>query len=104
MQYAIENRNSLLTGPSTGTALASRIRGMKLKSWRSVSLVLLVVGLAPVAMAHDDKESDGNKKAEDDKKIVLTVDVAEDFSRFVPGPPTVGGFPQPGSFFVTQGK
>lgn len=54
---------------------------------------LLVVGLAaPMALADDDK------------KIVFTVDVAEDFNKFVPAPPIVAGVPQRGSFFITEGN
>jgi hypothetical protein len=54
---------------------------------------MVVLGLtAPLALA-DDAE-----------KRVFTVDVAEDLNTFVPGPPIIGGVPQRGSFFITEGK
>jgi hypothetical protein len=72
---------------------------MKMKSWGPFRLTivciaaLLAIGLtAPMAMADDDE------------KIVFTVDVAEDLNTFVPGPPIVGGVPQRGSFFITEGN
>ncbi len=55
--------------------------------------VLIFLGLTvPAAMADDDE------------RIVFTVDVAEDFNKFVPTPPLDSGVPQRGSFFITEGN
>ncbi len=70
-----------------------------MKSWKIFRFTtvcvatLLVIGLAaPMVMADDDK------------KIVFKVDVAEDFNKFVPAPPIINGVPQRGSFFITEGN
>jgi hypothetical protein len=55
---------------------------------------LVMIGLAaPMAMANDNG-----------KHIEVTVDVSEDFTKFVPAPPIVNEIPQRGSFFITEGK
>jgi hypothetical protein len=68
--------------------------GMKMKSWRIVCIAALLVIALTASRAIADR----------DEKMVFTVDVAEDASKFVPGPPIVGGLPQRGSFFITEGK
>lgn len=55
--------------------------------------VFVIALAAPVAMANDNG-----------RHIEITVDVAEDFAKFVPAPPIVNGAPQRGSFFITEGK
>jgi hypothetical protein len=58
------------------------------------------LGVSPVAYADEGVTTQSKQK-----RIFLTVDVAEDFAKFVPGPPfDSDGVPQRGSFFVTEGK
>jgi hypothetical protein len=60
----------------------------------------LVVGLAaPLAMATDAAKHDFHGG-----QIEFTVDVSEDFTKFVPAPPIENTIPQRGSFFITEGK
>jgi hypothetical protein len=60
----------------------------------------LVVGLAaPLAMAADHAKHDFHGG-----QIEFTVDVSEDFTKFVPAPPIENTIPQRGSFFITEGK
>ena len=55
---------------------------------------VLMIGLAtPMAMAGDRG-----------RPIEVTVDVSEDFTKFVPAPPIVDTIPQRGSFFITEGS
>jgi hypothetical protein len=57
---------------------------------------LLMIGFAaPMAVAMTNDHG---------KSIELTVDIAEDFTKFVPAPPIVDKIPQRGSFFITEGK
>ncbi len=64
-------------------------------------LVLFVGFSASLATAmNKDNTTKSNQN-----RTYLTVEVAEDFAAFVPGPPfDEAGVPQRGSFFVTQGK
>ena len=61
-----------------------------------------LLGLAPSAHANDvEAKHFGYFK----NRRVVTVDVAEDFAKFVPGPPfDDDGVPERGSFFVTEGN
>ncbi len=58
-------------------------------------------GVSPATAANEDDSTKSNPN-----RTYLTVEVAEDFATFVPGPPfdAAGVVPQRGSFFVTQGK
>jgi hypothetical protein len=61
---------------------------------------LLVIGLAaPLAMA-----TDYGSAHDHGRRIEMTVDVSEDFTKFVPAPPIVDTIPQRGSSFITEGK
>jgi hypothetical protein len=60
---------------------------------RTAAVLMIGLAAAPMALANDHGRS-----------IEVTVDVAEDFTKFVPAPPIVDNVPQRGSFFITEGK
>ena len=70
-----------------------------MKGWRLFRVTILgIAALLGIGQTAPMTMADGGRN------LVFTVDVAEDGHKFVPGPPIVDGFPQPGSFFLTEGN
>lgn len=77
---------------------------MNLDTTRKNRLVGLATSLlfalaAPLAAAGPHDGHDAHRG-----HIEFTVDVSEDFNKFVPAPPIEDSIPQRGSFFITEGK
>jgi len=76
------------------------------RKFRPVAVVMaalaLFFGLGASSQARSNEEITAKSNSH---RRVFTIDVAEDFEKFVPGPPfDQDGVPQRGSFFITEGK
>ena len=87
--------------------ISNNDRGTRLSRRSAILAVVagcgaVLLGLTPSANADDDFEA---KHFGFKNRRVITVDVAEDFAKFIPGPPfDEDGVPERGSFFVTEGN
>jgi hypothetical protein len=77
-----------------------------LPTFRPIAMIVVALALFLGLGASSQADSEeGLTTGSQSNSRVFTVDVAEDFDKFVPSPPfDQDGVPQRGSFFITEGK